>query len=138
MRIDQALLLELDYADGGNHNKKRPYLIIDIVDNKILLLNISSVRGKEYKLGFASNKNIKKYKPPLIKLSFVKLDALYIIENNTNLQEFVLCNGRGMNPIELQEIKTAFYEFRENHKINESNIDIKYLMNMNAKNENAI
>ncbi|MBN1061397.1 hypothetical protein DVV95_06125 [Clostridium botulinum] len=104
----------------------------------MLLLNISSVKGKEHKLGFASNRNIRRYKPPFKIPSFIKLDALYIIDNSDDLKQFLLSNGRCIHPQELKEIKEKFEEYRENNNIYESNIDISNILKINSITEKEI
>lgn len=131
MKIGQGLLLEVDYADGGVHNKPRTFLIIEVNDKNIHILNVSSLKGKETKLGYKSNKKIDKYKPPFLKSSFVKLDALYIIEKSEHLNHFLLAQGRSMNPMQLNNIKQNFINYREKMKIFVKNISIKDILDVN-------
>lgn len=110
-------MLKVDFADGGVCETNRTFLVINVEKENIHLLNISSVRGKERKLGFLSNKNIKRYKPPFMRPSFAKMDAVYIIPNDEWIDTKVLCNNRCMNPLEIQDIIQEYTSFRENNEI---------------------
>lgn len=128
----QGLFLEMDYADGKGITKKRPFLVIDVSENEIKVLNVSSLKNKEHKLGFKSNKRINKYKPPFIKPSFVKLDAIYIIEKDNRLEKFLLCDGRAMFPLELENIIESFYEFKNNNNVLMKNTSINEIIQINS------
>lgn len=131
MKSGQGILLEVDYADGGSHNKPRTFLITEVNDKNVYMLNISSIKGKEAKLGYKSNKKIDKFKPPFLKPSFVKLDALYIIEKNESLNHFLLAQGRSINLIQLKDIKQNFINYREKMKVFVKNISIKDILDTN-------
>lgn len=64
-----------------------------------------------------SNIEITKYKPPFVRPSFIKLDALYVIPKENILKSKVLCKGRKINPKELTFIKNQFNHFKNTHKI---------------------
>ena len=131
MRSGQGILLKLDYADGGLADKARTFLIINVSENKVKLLNISSVNGKLHKLMYPSNKKILQYKPPFMKPSFVKLDAEYIIDNSKDLESFVLCQGRTMRPDELLSIINEFNEYKNNCGIKTAYSDNSKVMKLN-------
>ena len=116
-QIGQRIFLKLDFADGGKCNYSRPFLIINKVDGKLHLLNISSLDGKEWKLGISSNKNIINFNPPFSKKSFVKLDALYIIPDDEFVEEKLLCKKRRINPLELKNIVNHHINFREENQV---------------------
>lgn len=120
MRIEPGigLLLNLPYADGGMDSKQRPYLVIGKEDNSFMLLNISSVAGKERKVLFDSNYLIKQYNPPFLKPSFVKLDAIYKVEICSALNNFVLCGGNKLNAAEMVNLLNAFEKYRSTHCVN--------------------
>ena len=98
------------YEDGSD-NYERPYLVIENNGTLIKALNVSSLKGKEHKLSFPSNKIINKYKPPFVIPSFVKLDVLYEIELFSELSFAVVDNGSLMEPTTLQIIQSQFAEF---------------------------
>ncbi len=131
MRTGQGILLKLDYADGGLADKARTFLIVNVNDSKVNLLNISSIQGKLHKLMYPANKKILKYKPPFIKPSFVKLDAEYIIDNNKELESFILCQGRAMKPDELSTIIKEFDEYKSNCVVNIVYTGIDEVMKLN-------
>ncbi|MHB9909226.1 hypothetical protein CF073_10480 [Clostridium botulinum] len=133
MKCGQGLLLEMDYADGERITKKRPFLVIEVSEKKIKVLNVSSSKNKEHKLGFKSNKRINKYNPPFLKPSFVKLDALYIIEKDSRLKHFLLNNGRKIFPLELENIIESFYDFKKNNTVLQKNTSIDEILKVNAE-----
>lgn len=126
-----GVLLKLNFADGGICNKKRTFLVIDVSDKTAKLLNISSVRGKEWKLGIKSNKNINYFNPPFLKKSFAKLDALYIIPNENFIDDMILCNRRRMDPKQLQDVINCFDSYREDNYCIVKEFDSKTLCDMN-------
>lgn len=115
LRVGQGVLLKLDFCDGGVANYKRPFLVIDKNDKYVYLLNVSSIQGKEHKLGMRSNKAIDRYKPPFLKSSFVKLDSMYIVPNNEYIRSCLLCEGRAIHPMELKDIVDCLSVYRENN-----------------------
>lgn len=117
-QIGQGIFLKLDFADGEKCNYSRPFLIINKVDDKLHLLNISSLDRKEWKLGIPSNKNISRFNPPFLKRSFVKLDALYIVPDDEFIEEKLLCQKRRINPLELRDIVSHHNNFREENQVN--------------------
>ncbi|WP_207635572.1 hypothetical protein [Clostridium botulinum] len=123
----------MDYADGERITKKRPFLVIEVSEKKIKVLNVSSSKNKEHKLGFKSNKRINKYNPPFLKPSFVKLDALYIIEKDSRLKHFLLNNGRKIFPLELENIIESFYNFKKNNTVLQKNTSIDEILKVNAE-----
>lgn len=133
IKCGQGLLLEMDYADGERITKKRPFLVIEVSEKKIKVLNVSSSKNKEYKLGFKSNKRINKYNPPFLKPSFVKLDALYIIEEDSRLKHFLLNNGRKIFPLELENIIESFYDFKKNNAVLQKNTSIDEILKVNVE-----
>lgn len=113
-----GLLLKIPYADGGPANKQRPFLVIDVSDNIVKMLNVSSTRGKERKLMFSSNERLHKYIPPFCRPSFVKLDGLYEVEYFEELEYLVLAGGKTLDPDELERIKNKFKEYAADNKVN--------------------
>lgn len=132
MRVGQGLLLSLNFADGGQCTAKRTFLVIKVLDKEIHLLNISSIQGKEHKLAFPSNEKICKYRPPFMKKSFCKLDALYIIPNESIINSYVLADGRAMHPDEISRIIQAYSNYREENQIGIANITLEEVL---AKND---
>lgn len=127
----QGLLLRLPFADGGEANYPRTFLVTQLEGNAVCLLNVSSVSGKERKLLFPSNKNINYYHPPFMRPSFVKLDALYILEYFQLLDTKVLANGETIDPIELTNLVTAFNTYRTTRNIHTANYDIGIVLQHN-------
>lgn len=115
MKIRQGVGIRIQscFADGTICPYKRPFLVIDFdtTNGTIKMLNVSSVLGKERKLLFKSNKLIKKYKPPFIDPSFVKLDELYEIQYFSNLDKSVVHNADVLDEDELNEILNEYRDY---------------------------
>jgi|GEM_PF-1120763 len=104
--VGQGILGRLKYVDGTMPNKKRTYLIVDVIEagQKIKVLNVSSVKGKEHKLAFSSNLEISNYNPPFLKESFVKLDSLIEVTSSDFPSIRILNNGNKLDNNELNTI----------------------------------
>jgi len=113
----QALFIKLPFADGGEPHYPRPFLIVEARKKSVELLNISSLKGKELKvMRSTKNRIIKDYNPPFFKPSFVKLDALYIVEKNKKLKTTHMANGTSLSEDELQVIKNRLDEYRKDNE----------------------
>lgn len=93
-------------------DKKRYMLVInyDNETNTLKMINVSSLKGKEHKLLYDSNIEIKQYFPLKVP-TFAKLDTLYTIDNFDDLQNFVSFNGIKLNSTELSNIKIQRYNY---------------------------
>ncbi len=100
----QGVLGKITFRDGKTPKYDRTYLVVSVLKDYIEVLNVSSLKGKERKLAYSTNKEIKNYNPPFLKPSFVKLDSLSKVEKNQwdNLQ--ILHNGETLNINELNTI----------------------------------
>lgn len=108
-----GLLLQIPYADGAVCAYKRTFLVIGTnpTDNKVTLLNVSSVVGKTHKLLYPSNQLINNYCPPFLKPSFIKLDSIYKVEYFSGLDSAILHNGDLIDNREFRSIKKGFVAF---------------------------
>lgn len=113
----QGLLLKTAFADGSECSYARTFLVIENTENKLKALNISSIKGKESKLIYPSNMRILKGRPPFVKSSFVKLDALYILETCSEIEKALLHSGERLNPEQLVAIKSSFYIYGIDNRI---------------------
>ena len=127
MKKGQVLNLKVGYADGGAANYKRPFLIIDIRDNFIYGLNISSLKNKTHKVLFNSTLVINRFNPPLRVQSYLKLDALYKFPMIEGIAKHLMDNGNGLNNAEFDYIYQYFSEFREKNKVNQKEVSIEEL-----------
>lgn len=104
---------------GSVGNEKARYMLV-IENNKkekiIKMLNVSSLKNKEHKLLFDSNKEIDNYKP-LVVQSFVKLDTTYIIDYFDDLNNYVAFAGGKLEDSQFGKIKKYRYEYMLNKKI---------------------
>ena len=101
------------FVDGIMPAYDRPYLVVGVYDDHIDVLNVSSIKGKEHKLLFPSNREIVHYSPPFSVPSFVKLDSLVSvpIESCDGLK--ILNNGNTIDAAELDEICKALEEYQK-------------------------
>lgn len=133
MKIEEGHLLKfippiLDGMSAGN--KKRYMLVINSDDenNTIEMINVSSIKGKEHKLLYDSNIEIKNYNPLPVP-TFAKLDTLYTIDNFSDLSNCISFNGNKIDNSEIANIKLERYKYIRNSNstnvINYSESDFK-------------
>ncbi len=93
-------------------DKKRYMLVVNYDDetNILKMINVSSLKGKEHKLLYDSNIEIKNYFPLPVP-TFAKLDTVYTIDNFDDLQSFISFNGLKLNDAELSNIKLQRYNY---------------------------
>lgn len=103
-KVGQGVFGRVRFRDGNFPAYDRPYLIVGVTSEYIEVLNISSIKGKERKLAFPTNRRIKKFFPPFQRPSFVKLDSLVKVPRADWSQLTVLDNGRTLDSDELAEI----------------------------------
>ena len=101
----QGVLGRIKFVDGQIPSYDRTYLIIYVDKDYIEVLNVSSIRGKERKLAFPTNKRLNNYNPPFLIPSFVKLDSLTKVRKNEWNKLQILCNGNTIDINELSRIK---------------------------------
>lgn len=114
INIRQGLLLRLPFADNGVLSGKRTFLLIEEEEDNIKLLNVSSLIDKEERLIYASNEEIVKFNPPFRVKSFVKFDALYIIEKCSELNGCIFKSG-SLDPGEFDRLMVLYKDYL-NHK----------------------
>lgn len=112
-----GLLLQLPFADNGVLSSRRTFLVIGEEDNYVLMLNVSSTRGKEHKLLFDSNEEIINYNPPFEVKSFVKFDALYKVEKCTTLSRFTLCRGQSLDSNEFSRLYALYLNYVQGKRV---------------------
>lgn len=100
----QGILGKIRFVDGKYPAYNRTYLVIKAEAAYIEVLNVSSTFGKEHKLLFPANKEIKSYRPPFLKPSFVKLDSAVKVFKQEWPYLSVLYHGEPMDKTELLEI----------------------------------
>lgn len=105
MKVGQGILGKITFKDGEEPAYSRPYLVVDVDDEDVSVLNVSSLEGKEWKLAYKTNFQIKQFSPPFRKPSFVKLDSLTKISKDECQKMRVLDGGRSLNEKELEEIR---------------------------------
>lgn len=66
---------KIPHKNGTIDRYSRPFLVIDVQGDIITILDVSSVQGKGNKPYWSCNRIIKKYNPPLDKLSFVQFNS---------------------------------------------------------------
>jgi len=114
----QAFIIKLPYIDGVVPNKKRPYLIINVAEERIETLKISSIEDKIGKLCFDENVLINNENPPFSKPSFVVINELYIINKNKSLSNHLLDNGSKLCETEFERIYRRHDIYKKNNPYN--------------------
>ena len=89
--------------DGNFISDKRRYMVITNHNEKLEMINISSLKGKERKLMFPGN--IKLYnRKPFLAPSFAKVDTIYKMEYFPELEEFISFRGQKLNEQDFNNI----------------------------------
>ena len=101
----QGVLGRIRFVDGEFPMYDRTYLIVTVEKEYIEVLNVSSIKGKERKLAYPTNKRLVNFKPPFVMPSFVKLDSLTRVERADWGKLKILNAGRTLNNSELEKIK---------------------------------
>lgn len=70
---------KIPFANGSVTQYNRYYIVLEIEDDSLFLINCSSVQGKENKLLLPSNVELNNCIPPLMVPTMVKMDELYKI-----------------------------------------------------------
>ncbi|MZP31345.1 hypothetical protein GTO91_16720 [Heliobacterium undosum] len=109
----------MDYADGGTCLYKRTFLVIEAnqTTGSVKLLNVSSIADKVHKLLMPSNRRLTSYRPPFLRPSFVKLDALYQVEYFGNLDNAILHNGDTLDLTELTNVHNTFASYQASNHV---------------------
>lgn len=103
-KVGQGIKGQIRFKDGELSEKVRPYLIVKVCSEYIEVLTVSTIKGKERKLAFPTNKKIDKFKPPFLKPSFVKLDSLIKIHKSEWKKYSIIHNGETLDFNELNNI----------------------------------
>lgn len=101
----QGILAKIPYKDGPVPEYPRTYLVVEVSNEYIKVLNVSSIKGKERKLAFSTNERLQIYNPPFVKPSFVKLDSLTQVDKADWNGISILNGGRAIDGAELSRIK---------------------------------
>ena len=110
------------YFASGKENieyKKRLMLVVNknIFDNTLTLINISKVEGKPNCFTYPFNVLIRKYNPPLPRLSFAKINDNYVIENFEGLEKYLYKNGQKIEQNEYNYIMNRYNKYIVNNKV---------------------
>lgn len=129
-----GLLLKLDFADGAPCRCKRTFLVINVDQNtnRLELLNVSSIEGKEHKLLFETNERLNNHKPPFNLPSFVKMDALYEVDYFPELEKRILHNRQPYNTQELNRIVDKFNAIKLSQKFSSASYTINQVKTANS------
>lgn len=109
--VGQGVKGRARFRDGEMPLYDRVYLVVEVGENYIGVLNLSSIRGKERKLAFDSNVKLERYNPPFYRPSFVKLDSLTYITVDDHFELTLLCDGKKLNTEELESILQMYPDF---------------------------
>jgi hypothetical protein len=92
------------FIDGNMPAYDRTYIVVSVAPDHIKLLNVSSTKGKEHKLLFPYNEELKTYDPPFLKPSFIKLDSLVSVPESEWENLKILHGGACLDTVELNRI----------------------------------
>ena len=56
-----GVLGRIRFTDGAMPEYDRPYLVVSVFDDYIEVLNVSLIKGKEYKLAFKTNERLRRF-----------------------------------------------------------------------------
>lgn len=99
-----GILGKIRFKDGVMPAYDRTYLVVAVGADYLEVVNVSSIKGKERKLLFPSNEPLKKYKPPFMVPSFVKLDSLVRVQFSDCVNLQILHGGQKLDSGELNRI----------------------------------
>ena len=103
-QVGQGILGKITFKDGQEPEYRRTYLIVEVDDEGISVLNVSSLEGKEWKLAYKTNMKLEHYAPPFVKPSFVKLDSLVKVSFEDCGDIRLLSGGRQLEAEEMERI----------------------------------
>lgn len=128
--IGSVIFANLNYKAKRPSHYPRPYIVLDKDDKRAILVPCSSIEGKEDKYrNYDSNLTLNHSTiPPLEKDSFIHLNNIKIIDLKDIEKYPKLCNGRKINPLDLQNIKDHLrdYMIKENKKGNEAFLNPRF------------
>lgn len=101
---------KMPFEDGTVNDYQRYFLVLK-AEEQVTCLNVSSVKGKEKKLLFPSNKEIIEYNPPFPFRTMVKLDSLYLMDSIENIISYKFGS---ISECALAEIKRQYFEYENN------------------------
>ena len=112
----QCIVGCVPFKDGTASLYRRPYLVVyvDAGRQELHILNISSVAGKEHKLKFPTNIQLKHSMPPLTQASFVKIDSCQKISFQAAEKFKLMANGTLMHRDDLVAVMAAYNEYANN------------------------
>lgn len=99
-----GILGKIRFRDGEMPAYDRTYLVVAVGVDYLEVVNVSSIKGKERKLLFPSNELLKKYRPPFMVPSFVKLDSLVRVQFSDCVNLQILHRGQKLDSGELNRI----------------------------------
>lgn len=121
IEVGQVLSLKIKFNNcpGKISDTKHPCLVVAVGSspNRIEIVQLDSLKGKEYKSAYESNKVVFHDGESVIdKDSYVQLDNKFTIENDIGLEQFrrqtdKLSNGK------LSDIINAYLNYQQTHSI---------------------
>ena len=103
-QVGQGILGKTGFKDGVMAKYKRTFLVVSVQSDYIEVLNVSSTAGKETKLLFPYNMELKLYNPPFLKPCFVKLDSLMKLHKSEWKKFSILNKGNKLDESEMKKI----------------------------------
>jgi hypothetical protein len=121
IEVGQILSLKIKFNNcpGKISDTKHPYLVVavDYSLNRIEIVQLDSLKGKEYKAAKESNKVVWHDGESVIdKDSYVQLDNKFTIENNVGLERFRRQTDKLSND-KLSDIINSYLNYQQIHPI---------------------
>lgn len=127
LEVGQVLSLRIRFNNSGViSSSKHPYLIVDIDEDfeVIEVVQIDSLKGKEYKAAFTTNKTIlcnNPFETVIDKDSYVQLDNKFTLELYDGLLQYRRQKDK-LSENKLQSVIAAYKEYQQKHHLNENKI----------------
>jgi len=125
IEVGQVLALKIRFNNQGSRSSvSHPYIVIEVNDDYIGVLQFDSIRGKERKALFRSNKAISCDNPKETVIdedSFAQLDNKFTIENFAELEKFRRQVDK-LSSAKLKVLMKSYEDYQSKHVIDENKI----------------
>jgi len=137
LEVGQVLVLKIRFNNEGRvSDTAHPYFVVSISNETVEIAQCSSLKGKERKAAFRSNKVISCDNPKETVIdtdSYVQLDNKFTIENFVGLDSFRRQKAK-LSDGKLQDLINAYYNYHARCAIDENKIvymDANEIMRLN-------
>lgn len=120
IEVGEVLWFKMKFKNSGATAKsKHPYLIVEIDKtlNIVEIAQLSSLKGKEYRAAFKSNKTIYSDNPMesvIYEDSIMQMDNTFKVEYHSELEKYKQTQGK----LSKEKLSDAISEYRKYHEEN--------------------